>query len=226
MLPGGRIPKHVGIIMDGNGRWAESRGLPRIEGHRRGVERSKEVIEVSVELGLKALTLYAFSTENWQRPSSEVTTLMKLLELYLKKENVVAIDFSAKRIAELAGYLDCNVSEERKQILARLIGASLTDGTITECQYGFNANFYIGEEADAKSIQADIKRLGFEQPTYRAKQSVFNQGSMTATHNYFDVSTAVRRCSNKRLTKLSVLRPRRRAIFWARFNSSRSTGMR
>ena len=86
MLPGGRIPKHVGIIMDGNGRWAESRGLPRIEGHRRGVERSKEVIEVSVELGLKALTLYAFSTENWQRPSSEVTTLMKLLELYLKKE--------------------------------------------------------------------------------------------------------------------------------------------
>jgi len=86
MLLGGRIPKHVGIIMDGNGRWAESRGLPRIEGHRRGVERSKEVIEVSVELGLKALTLYAFSTENWQRPSSEVTTLMKLLELYLKKE--------------------------------------------------------------------------------------------------------------------------------------------
>lgn len=86
MLLSGRIPKHVGIIMDGNGRWAESRGLPRIEGHRRGVERSKEVIEVSVELGLKALTLYAFSTENWQRPSSEVTTLMKLLELYLKKE--------------------------------------------------------------------------------------------------------------------------------------------
>lgn len=86
MLLTGRIPGHVGIIMDGNGRWAASRGLPRIEGHRRGVERSKEVIELSVELGLKALTLYAFSTENWQRPSSEVTTLMKLLELYLKKE--------------------------------------------------------------------------------------------------------------------------------------------
>ena len=86
MLLTGRIPGHVGIIMDGNGRWAALRGLPRIEGHRRGVERSKEVVELSVELGLKALTLYAFSTENWQRPSSEVTTLMKLLELYLKKE--------------------------------------------------------------------------------------------------------------------------------------------
>jgi undecaprenyl diphosphate synthase len=86
LLLTGRIPRHVGIIMDGNGRWAEVRGLPRIEGHRRGVERTKEVVEVSVELGLKALTLYAFSLENWQRPSSEVMTLMKLLEFYLKKE--------------------------------------------------------------------------------------------------------------------------------------------
>jgi len=72
--------------MDGNGRWAAARGLPRVEGHRRGVERSKEVIEVAAELGIKALTIYTFSMENWQRPSSEVTTLMKLLELYLKKE--------------------------------------------------------------------------------------------------------------------------------------------
>ncbi len=86
MLLTGRIPNHVGIIMDGNGRWAEFRGLPRIEGHRRGVERTKEVVEVAAELGLKVLTLYAFSTENWRRPSSEVTTLMKLLELYLRKE--------------------------------------------------------------------------------------------------------------------------------------------
>jgi undecaprenyl diphosphate synthase len=72
--------------MDGNGRWAAARGLPRVEGHRRGVERSKEVIEVAAELGIKALTIYTFSTENWRRPSSEVTTLMKLLELYLRNE--------------------------------------------------------------------------------------------------------------------------------------------
>ena len=82
----GRIPAHVGIIMDGNGRWAEQRGLPRIEGHRRGAERSKEIIDVSQELGIKCLTLYAFSTENWQRPQSEVTILMKILESYLKNE--------------------------------------------------------------------------------------------------------------------------------------------
>jgi len=82
----GRIPFHVGIIMDGNGRWAELRGLPRIEGHRRGAERVREVIDVSIELGIQCLTLYAFSTENWQRPKEEVSMLMRLLEIYLRNE--------------------------------------------------------------------------------------------------------------------------------------------
>ena len=82
----GKMPTHIGIIMDGNGRWAQLRGLPRIEGHRIGAERAKEIIESASELGIKCLTLYTFSTENWQRPPSEVSTLMKLLELYLRKE--------------------------------------------------------------------------------------------------------------------------------------------
>jgi undecaprenyl diphosphate synthase len=76
----------VGIIMDGNGRWAELRGLPRIEGHRRGAERSREIISAANDIGIKFLTLYAFSVENWQRPENEVTTLMRLLEMYLRKE--------------------------------------------------------------------------------------------------------------------------------------------
>ncbi len=103
MLRHGRIPKHIGIIMDGNGRWAEQRGLPRNEGHRRGVERSKEIIEFSIELGLKALTLYTFSTENWRRPPSEVSTLMKLLEIYLKKEleKLIKNDVIFKTIGEI-----------------------------------------------------------------------------------------------------------------------------
>lgn len=77
--------------MDGNGRWAQLRGLPRIEGHRRGAERSKEIVDVALELGIKCLTLYAFSTENWQRPQTEVTTLMKILELFLKNEFAILI---------------------------------------------------------------------------------------------------------------------------------------
>ncbi|MFZ9683109.1 MAG: polyprenyl diphosphate synthase [Cephaloticoccus sp.] len=79
-------PEHVAIIMDGNGRWAKQRGLPRTEGHRRGVETVRAVTDAGRELGLRTLTLYAFSAENWNRPPDEVSTLMGLLEFYLKKE--------------------------------------------------------------------------------------------------------------------------------------------
>ncbi|MCC6416203.1 MAG: di-trans,poly-cis-decaprenylcistransferase [Opitutaceae bacterium] len=79
-------PAHVAIIMDGNGLWAQQRGLPRIEGHRRGVETVRTVTDAGRELGLRTLTLYAFSVENWNRPQDEVGALMGLLEFYLKKE--------------------------------------------------------------------------------------------------------------------------------------------
>ncbi|HEC97575.1 MAG TPA: di-trans,poly-cis-decaprenylcistransferase [Nitrospirae bacterium] len=72
--------------MDGNGRWAKLRGLPRVEGHSKGAERTKELIKAAQEVGIDVLTLYAFSLENWQRPDDEVTTLMELLQLYLTKE--------------------------------------------------------------------------------------------------------------------------------------------
>jgi len=78
--------KHVAVIMDGNGRWANLRGLSRIEGHKEGAKRVGEIISTSIELGLKALTLYVFSMENWQRPKNEVDALMKLLDLYLRSE--------------------------------------------------------------------------------------------------------------------------------------------
>jgi undecaprenyl diphosphate synthase len=80
------VPRHVAIIMDGNGRWAKARGLPRIEGHRRGVETVRTVTYAARDLGVRMLTLYAFSAENWSRPKDEVGALMGLLELYLKKE--------------------------------------------------------------------------------------------------------------------------------------------
>ncbi len=79
-------PVHVGIIMDGNGRWAEARGWPRVEGHRRGVETVREVVKGSIESGVKYLTLYGFSIENWKRPSEEITFLMGLFRLYMRQE--------------------------------------------------------------------------------------------------------------------------------------------
>jgi len=80
------LPRHVAVIMDGNGRWAKSRHLPRIEGHRRGADSAREIIRTAGELGIKYLTLYAFSAENWNRPKDEVDALMKYLVHYLKTE--------------------------------------------------------------------------------------------------------------------------------------------
>ncbi len=80
------LPGHVAIIMDGNGRWAQNRGLPRIEGHRRGVTSVRCIVEEASRLGLKQLTLYAFSSENWKRPPRELTLLMHLLRQYLVEE--------------------------------------------------------------------------------------------------------------------------------------------
>src|SRR6186713_331956 len=81
-----RLPQHLAVIMDGNGRWAAQRHLPRVEGHRAGIESVREVVEGSARLGIGVLTLYAFSVENWKRPVSEVSTLMMLLKRYLRSE--------------------------------------------------------------------------------------------------------------------------------------------
>ena len=82
----GDVPRHVAIIMDGNGRWAAERGLPRHLGHREGMKAVREVITAAVEAGLEILTLFAFSTENWNRPRQEVSALMRLLQVYARKE--------------------------------------------------------------------------------------------------------------------------------------------
>src|SRR4249920_3524827 len=81
-----RLPAHVAIIMDGNGRWAAQRHLPRVEGHRAGIDSVRDVLETSARLGIGVLTLYAFSVENWKRPRAEVNTLMMLLKRYLRLE--------------------------------------------------------------------------------------------------------------------------------------------
>jgi len=80
------LPAHIAIIMDGNGRWAAQRHLPRVEGHRAGIDSVRDVVETSARLGIEVLTLYAFSVENWKRPRAEVNTLMMLLKRYIRLE--------------------------------------------------------------------------------------------------------------------------------------------
>ncbi|HEX5819831.1 MAG TPA: isoprenyl transferase [Gemmatimonadales bacterium] len=87
-----RLPAHIAVIMDGNGRWAAQRHLPRVEGHRAGITAVREVVETTARLGVGVLTLYAFSVENWKRPRAEVSTLMTLLKRYLRLELGTLID--------------------------------------------------------------------------------------------------------------------------------------
>src|ERR687895_375929 len=79
-------PRHVAIIMDGNGRWAAARGLPRVEGHRRGVEALRKTVRAAGEMGIRCLTIFSFSSENWQRPASEVSDLMGLLRRFIRND--------------------------------------------------------------------------------------------------------------------------------------------
>jgi len=122
------VPRHIAIIMDGNGRWAKERGLPRRDGHRAGAESVRECVTACKELGVEYLTLYAFSTENWNRPAAEVTALMLLLERFLveKAEELMKQNVRLQAI----GHLDRLPEKTRRkldQAIARTAGnTSLT----------------------------------------------------------------------------------------------------
>jgi undecaprenyl diphosphate synthase len=102
------VPYHIGIIMDGNGRWAQERGLPRLEGHRAGTENIRRILEACVEYGVKIVTIYAFSTENWQRPPEEVRGLMGILERVIRDEvgDLHRKGVQLRHIGELEGLSD------------------------------------------------------------------------------------------------------------------------
>jgi undecaprenyl diphosphate synthase len=113
-----RIPRHLAIIMDGNGRWAEQRKLPRVFGHRQGVDAVKVIVEECRKLGVPCLTLYAFSSENWGRPADEVAALMELLSLFLQKEldNLLKQNIRLNVIGDIA-----QLPAEVRQVLDRTI---------------------------------------------------------------------------------------------------------
>jgi undecaprenyl diphosphate synthase len=116
-----RLPRHVAVIMDGNGRWARQRGMPRVAGHRAGIASVRETVEACAQLHLDALTIYAFSVENWKRPRFEIVTLMSLLKEYLNKElsNLLKNDIRFRVVGRM-NELDATVQRE----LARGIAAT------------------------------------------------------------------------------------------------------
>jgi undecaprenyl diphosphate synthase len=115
-----RMPRHVAIIMDGNGRWAKARGLPRVEGHRAGVDAVRDTVESAAQLGLEVLTLYAFSVENWKRPRYEVWTLMNLLKEYVRRELETLVKNNIRfQVIGRMEELDPSVVKELKVALER-----------------------------------------------------------------------------------------------------------
>ncbi len=112
---GAAPPRHVAIIMDGNGRWAKRRGLPRFEGHRRGVEAVRRTVRASIELGIGYLTIFSFSTENWSRPAAEVAELMGLLRRFIRND---LADLHARNVRVRIVGVEDGVSEDILRLLA------------------------------------------------------------------------------------------------------------
>lgn len=140
----GRLPRHIAVIMDGNGRWAKKRGLPRTAGHKVGAEVFRDIATYCKELGVEYLTVYAFSTENWKRPADEVSTIMGLLEQYLHE----AIDTMEKDHIRLRFFGDMSVLSPELQALAHR-----TDDISTHYD-GFQANICLNYGGRAELLRA------------------------------------------------------------------------
>jgi undecaprenyl diphosphate synthase len=148
------IPAHVAIIMDGNGRWAKKRGLPRIEGHRRGVETVRSIIDAAKELGIRYLTLYAFSVENWKRPQDEVGALMSLLEYFLKRETATLVK-NKVRLLTVGRTQDLPEVVRRQLDAAIAATADFTDHTLVlALNYGSRTEVIDAARAYAAAVAA------------------------------------------------------------------------
>jgi undecaprenyl diphosphate synthase len=159
-------PRHVGIIMDGNGRWAAARGLPRVEGHRRGVEAVRGMVRAAIEIGISYVTIYSFSAENWSRPAEEVTDLMGLLKRFIRNDlaDLRRIGVKVKIIGTRKGLPSdiCRLLDEAEEVTRD--NRSLT--LIVAFNYGSRqeiaeaarrlAQCAVAGEIDADSIDADM----------------------------------------------------------------------
>ncbi len=140
-----RLPQHIAVIMDGNGRWARARGKPRIFGHRAGAESVRAILDTCARLEIKAVTLYAFSTENWKRPEQEVSGLMQMLKLYLKNElkTVHKNNIRFQAIGKIEG-LNADL---QKEIAGAIAYTAKNTGTILSVALNYGGRAEITEAA-------------------------------------------------------------------------------
>lgn len=161
----GKLPIHVAIIMDGNGRWAKKRGLPRTAGHRAGVKAVKRVVRIAGEIGVKYLTLFTFSTENWKRPKSEVSAIMKLLEETTRKELSELLENNVRLIA--TGDIE-RLPEKRREVLVDAVNKTI-DNT------GLVLNLALNYSGRNEIIEA-VRNIARDVAVGRMKPEMINDG--------------------------------------------------
>jgi undecaprenyl diphosphate synthase len=150
----GRLPRHVGLIMDGNGRWAAARGLPRLEGHRRGVEAVRRAVRAALELKIDVLTVYSFSTENWTRPPQEVAYLMGLLKRFIRND-LADLHRNGVRV-RIIGSRD-GVGEDLMRLLTEAQELTRDNNALTLCvafNYGARQEIAAGVQRLARQVAA------------------------------------------------------------------------
>lgn len=170
------LPKHIAIIMDGNGRWAEKRGMQRNFGHREGMERVIEIVEAAKEIGIKHLTLYAFSTENWKRPQSEINGLMKILVFFIRRELNKLIKNNVK--VNILGDIEKIPETPRNEVKRAIESTKNNDGMILNIalNYGGRDEIVYGIKALLKDFEMgkididDIDDSMFSNYLYTGKQ--------------------------------------------------------
>ena len=173
------IPSHIGIIMDGNGRWAKKRGLPRSAGHAQGARRLRKIAEYCEEIGVKVLTLYAFSTENWKRPQDEVDYLMKLLADYLKQsfKELGGKDTRLRMIGNMEGLTSelqaaiREVSEATKEHTGMIVNIAINYGGRQEIARAarnlarrVKSGELVAEDIDEEMMSAEMYTSGMPDP--------------------------------------------------------------
>src|SRR5216117_1259770 len=158
-----RLPAHIAIIMDGNGRWAAQRHLPRVEGHRAGIDAVRDTVETAARLGIRVLTLYAFSIENWKRPAAEISTLMMLLKRYLRSElkTLLTNDIKFNVIGRMDDLAD-DIQDELRAAMDRTAGDSGMLFNIA-LNYGGRAEIV---DAARRAIEAGIRPDDLDEPRF------------------------------------------------------------
>jgi undecaprenyl diphosphate synthase len=167
-----QLPAHIAIIMDGNGRWAARRHLPRVEGHRSGINAVRDVVETSARLGIEVLTLYAFSLENWKRPEAEVSTLMALLKRYLRLELRTLLDNNIRfRVIGRSQDLPSDIQDELADAIDR---TSKNTGLLFNIALNYGGRAEIVDAArrmlESGIAPADIDERRFSEFLYTAGQ--------------------------------------------------------